>query len=180
MSTPNAQAGAISFAHLAGITTPVHAAKAEPPAKDDEDDKDDDEKAEGDDDDAKAEADPKDKDAANDDSDEPDDDDDGDKKSKKARAAGMARGVVLERRRWTSVLASKAFGRSPAIGAHLLANTPMNAAAILAALRDAPASGSNDAARSARNPNLGSPAPAVSASTDDRWAAAIKRAGIRK
>lgn len=186
MSTPNAQAGAISFAHLAGITTPVHAAKADAP----DDDKKDAKKAEDDSDDESMESDEPKKDEAKkaeDDSDEekaeddkPDDADEDDKKSKKARSAsGISKGIAQERARWTAVVASKSFAKHAAMGAHMLANTSMSADAILSVLRDAPAAASqSDAARSARNPSLGAGAPAFSPTTNDRWGAAFKRAGI--
>jgi hypothetical protein len=181
MSTLDAQAGAISFAHLAGITAPVHAAKADAP----DDDKKDAKKADDDSDDETMESDDPEKDDDKDakaESDEPDEDDEPKKdKAKKASTSGVARGVAQERARWTAVIGSRAFVRNPAIGAHLLANTPMSATAILGALRDAPAgTGAADAARSARNPNLGAGAPAVAVTTDTRWGAAFKRAGIVK
>lgn len=182
MSTPNAQAGAISFAHLAGITTPVHAAKADAPDEDKKDAK----KAEDDSDDETMESDEPEKDddkkedAKTAESDEPDENDKPkDDKAKKASTSALARGAVKERARWSAVLASKAFARNPAVGAHLLANTDMSAEAVLSVLRDAPAASStNDAARAARNPNLGANAPASAPSTDARWGAAFKRAGI--
>jgi hypothetical protein len=177
MSTPNAEAGAISFAHLAGITTPVHAAKADAPedkkdaaASDDDESMEDDEPKKDDGDkkeDAKAE------------SDEPDEDDEP-KKAKKASVSGVSRGVAQERARWTAVLGSKSFARNPAIAARLLANTSMDAPAIISALHDTPAAVSPDAARATRNPNLGTSAPAVAVSTDTRWGAAFKRAGVSK
>jgi hypothetical protein len=185
MSTLDAQAGAISFAHLAGITAPVHAAKADAP--DDKDDKKDAKKADDDTDDETMESDEPEKDDdkkddAKAESDEPDEDDEPKKdKAKKASTSGVARGIAQERARWTAVIGSRAFVRNPAIGAHLLANTPMSAAAILGALRDAPAgTGAVDAARAARNPNLGTSAPAVAVTTDMRWGAAFKRAGVLK
>lgn len=180
MSTTNAQAGAISFAHLAGITTPIHAAKADSPS---DDDKKDAKKADDDSDDETMEDDePKKNDDTKEDAkaeaDEPDDDDKKDK-AKKASTSGVARGVAQERARWTAVLASKSFARNPAVGAHMLANTSMDASGILAVLRDTPATAA-DAGRAARNPNLGTSAPAVAVSTDTRWGAAFKRAGVLK
>ncbi len=183
MSNHNAQAGAISFAHLAGITTPVRAPRAaspddqeDPKSKKADDDTDpDDEVMESD------EQDDDDSDDARADSEDPDEDDtEKDDKAKKASKSGVARGVAQERARWTAVVSSKSFARNPAIAAHLLANTPMTSSAILSALRDAPSATSQDAARAARNPNLGVSGPPVTATTTDRWSAAFKRAGVVK
>lgn len=183
MSVKDIEAGTISFAHLSGLAR-ISAAKSDAP----EDDKKDAKKAEDDSDDADASAESDDdkKDAAKAEADEPEDDDDKkDDKAKKAESdddkKDAKKATAAERARWAAVLSSKAFARNAAIGAHLLANTSMSAAAVMSVLRDAPAAASsNDAARSARNPNLGASAPAVAATTNDRWAAAIKRAGIVK
>lgn len=189
MSPPNAQAGAISFAHLAGITTPVHA-KAEAPA-DKDDDKD--AKAQGEDEtdeqyakrmeDEEDEKAAKSKADANEDDEQPEDDKKDDKAKKAgARAASpLARGVAQERARWVAVVGSRAFARNAAVGAHLLASTSMDAGAILAVLRDTPATASGDGGRAARNPSIGTgaaAAPTGPAANEARWAAAAKRAGI--
>ena len=188
MSLPDAQAGAISFAHLAGITAPVHAAKAEAPddkekgkAKKAEGEDETDEKMEAEDDDKSAEA-----PGEGGEDDEPEDDEKDDKKgkAKKAGARGVpafARGVAQERARWAGVLGSRAFARNPAVGAHLLANTAMDAEAILGVLRDTPAAAAGDGGRASRNPSIGTgaaAAPTGPAATEARWGAAFKRAGI--
>jgi hypothetical protein len=101
-------------------------------------------------------------------------------------------GVAQERRRWMAVLGSTAFGASPVAGAHMLANTSMDASAILSVLRGIAAD--NQAAPGARQAVIadrwsaafqrmdasaatGSPSPRQSQEAD-RWSAAMNRAGI--
>jgi hypothetical protein len=79
------------------------------------------------------------------------------------RASFLA-GIRQERRRWAKVLSSAAFGAEPVTAAHLLANSSMPAAEIIAVLRDVAA----DAKA----------APAVrQAAIADGWASAMRRAG---
>lgn len=75
----------------------------------------------------------------------------------------MRAGVRQERRRWMTVLKSRAFGGQAAtIGAHLLANTGMSADAILGVLRAVAADAEKTAAA---NPTA----------IQDRWASAFQR-----
>jgi hypothetical protein len=197
MTVNTAQAGALSFAHLAGITRPINA-RADVPDGDKKDDKDasktqgadesDDDYAkrmEAEDDDKKD--DDKAKKAESDDEDEKMESDDKDpeddkKDSKKARGtSGVSRGVTMERARWTAVIGSRAFSRNPAVGAHMLASTSMSASAILGVLRDTPVSASAADSRSARNPNIGTDAaaaPTGASAIQNAWGSAFKRAGV--
>jgi hypothetical protein len=71
-------------------------------------------------------------------------------------------GVEQERRRWASVLGSRAFSLQPVVAAHLLANTSQPAGEIIASLRQVAA--------------YASAAPREQAAAiADRWSAAFKR-----
>jgi hypothetical protein len=71
-------------------------------------------------------------------------------------------GVLQERRRWASVLSSRAFTLQPVVAAHLLANTSQPAGEIITAVRQISA----DAAAAPREQ-----AVAIA----DRWSAAFQR-----
>jgi hypothetical protein len=75
---------------------------------------------------------------------------------------GFRAGVEQERRRWASVLGSRAFTLQPVVAAHLLANTSQPAGEIITAVRQISA----DAAAAPREQ-----AVAIA----DRWSAAFQR-----
>jgi hypothetical protein len=71
-------------------------------------------------------------------------------------------GVLQERRRWASVLSSRAFTLQPVVAAHLLANSSQLAGEIITAVRQI----STDSAAAPRE---------QAATIADRWSAAFKR-----
>ncbi len=177
----DADASAVSFAHLSGIALPASGARAESDKDEDKDREDEntDEDAEDEDDKkskkakkAKAKADEDDDGSDADMSDEDEDEDD--KPKDKAKSARTA-----ERARWAAVLGNKSFARAPALGARLLATTGMSAKAIVGLLAEAPAavaSGQASSARSDRNPALGQGSPSRGAPTESHMVSAMQRA----
>jgi hypothetical protein len=101
-------------------------------------------------------------------------------------------GAEQERRRWASVLGSRAFALEPVVAAHLLANSDQPAAEIITAVRQISA----DAAAAPREQAVAvadrwsaafarmeattatGDGPRPSPQIEQRWAAATKRAGV--
>jgi hypothetical protein len=177
-----ADATAVSFAHLSGIALPASGARAESEDKDkDREDENPDEDAEEEDDKkskkakakSKAKADDED-DGSDADMEESDEDEDDGKDKRDAKSARSA-----ERARWAAVLGNKAFARAPAMGAKLLATTNLSAKAITGLLAEAPAAATSSpasSARSERNPQLGGGAPNRGAAAESHMVASMQKA----
>lgn len=176
-------AGAMSFAHMAGLGAP----RAEDDRKEDrkdskraEDDEDEERMEEDEDsgDDPKskkgkrAEDDEDDSSAENDDTDgdgdtEKDDDKDG------AKKAAFRRGRMAERKRLATIFGSKAAARNLPLACNLGFKTSMSADSVISTLRDTPAATGPTGNRS--NPNLG-PNGSPGASAPQQVAASWDRA----
>ncbi|TCK36718.1 hypothetical protein B0G84_5731 [Paraburkholderia sp. BL8N3] len=170
----NRLAGALSFAHLAGVKNATAAAAAEDPPKDPADKEDDDEHAdaaaskaedEQDRDDGGAKADDP---NAGDDEDEDkdkaegkrakaaDDDDDDDDEEMRGKSA-VARARLREQARCAAIMSSRAAGRNVVLAAQLALGTRMTRKEAIAVLENTPAAASpNHERRAERNPKLGS------------------------
>lgn len=178
-------AGALSFAHMAGLGAPRAEDDREEDRNENKDSKrsedDEDEEQMGDDDSDGGEDEPKSKkgkrseddeddaDAEDEDAEEGDGEDDKDG----AKKAAFRRGRKAERKRLAKIFGSKAAARNLPLACNLAFKTSMSADSVISTLRDTPAATSPSGSRS--NPNLG-PNGSPGASAPQQVAASWDRA----
>ena len=150
-------------------------AKRAKAAEDSDEDDDPDEDQEDEDEDKDKDKGKKSKRAKADDDDADAEDDDEEMHGKSAAAAARRR----ERARCAEIFGSRYAARNPVLAANLAFNTSMSRAQALNVLRDTPADGNANSARSGKNPVLGSSggeAPGRTAAIASRWDRAMTKA----
>jgi hypothetical protein len=205
MKLSNADAGSLSFAHLAGLAPRAEkgdddkdygrkSSKKASEDEDDEDDKKEQDRSDGDSKKSRAAEDDKDDDRDEKDASEDDkgDDEDDKKSSKKAKRADdedddtemrgnspVARARRREQARCAAIFADPKAAHNPVLAASLAFETRLPRSEALAVLRSTPMAASpfdHSAARSARNPSLGPSGGSGATDPSDRMVARMRAA----